>query len=50
MFQGKRLRVEPLGDAGIFELCFDRQGEPINKFACRTVEEMRLANRHLLTS
>ncbi|WP_175980637.1 fatty acid oxidation complex subunit alpha FadB [Burkholderia sp. BCC1630] len=48
MFQGQSLRVSPLGDSGIFELCFDRQGESINKFDRRTIDELRQANRYLL--
>ncbi|HDR9178760.1 TPA: fatty acid oxidation complex subunit alpha FadB [Burkholderia vietnamiensis] len=48
MFQGQSLRVSPLGDKGIFELCFDRQGESINKFDRRTIEELRQANQYLL--
>ncbi|AXF25522.1 fatty acid oxidation complex subunit alpha FadB [Burkholderia pyrrocinia] len=48
MFQGQSLRVSPLGDNGIFELCFDRQGESINKFDRRTIDELRQANQYLL--
>ena len=40
MFQGQSIRVTRLpGD--IAELCFDRSGEPINKFDTRTVNELR---------
>ncbi|KVK75895.1 multifunctional fatty acid oxidation complex subunit alpha [Burkholderia cepacia] len=48
MFQGQSLRVSPLGDNGIFELCFDRQGESINKFDRRTIDELRQVNQYLL--
>lgn len=47
MFQGQSLRLAPLAEAGLFELCFDRQGESINKFDDRTVEELRQATRLL---
>ena len=39
MFQGKSIRVQALGD-GLVELCFDRQGESINKLDARTVAEL----------
>src|SRR6476646_3203145 len=39
MFQGQSIRVTRLpGD--LAELCFDRQGEPLNKFDARTVNEL----------
>ena len=42
MFQGQSIRVTRLpGD--LAELCFDRQGEPINKFDSRTVSELAQA-------
>lgn len=41
MFQGNCLRVTALPEEGIFEVCFDRQGQPINKFDDRTVDELR---------
>lgn len=41
MFQGKSLRLTPLSDDGVVEVCFDRQGQPINKFDDQTVEELR---------
>ncbi|HWT21263.1 MAG TPA: fatty acid oxidation complex subunit alpha FadB [Variovorax sp.] len=41
VFQGKSLRVTALHDDGVFEVCFDRQGQPINKFDDQTVEELR---------
>ena len=42
IFQGQSIRVE-LREEGIAELCFDRQGESINKFDVRTVEELEAA-------
>ena len=42
MFQGKSIRVA-LREDGIVELCFDAQGESINKFDVRTVEELAAA-------
>ena len=47
MFQGQSLRLAPLAEAGFFELCFDRQGESINKFDERTVDELRQATELL---
>ena len=44
MFQGKSIRVA-LREDGIVELCFDAQGESINKFDVRTVEELAAAAR-----
>lgn len=40
MFQGKSLRLAALPD-GVFEVCFDRAGQSINKFDDQTVEELR---------
>jgi 3-hydroxyacyl-CoA dehydrogenase/enoyl-CoA hydratase/3-hydroxybutyryl-CoA epimerase/enoyl-CoA isomerase len=46
MFSGKSLRLravdEGLGE-GLVELVFDREGEAINKFDARTVDELRAA-------
>jgi 3-hydroxyacyl-CoA dehydrogenase/enoyl-CoA hydratase/3-hydroxybutyryl-CoA epimerase/enoyl-CoA isomerase len=42
MYHGKSLRVLRLAD-GIVELCFDREGEAVNKFDCRTVDELAAA-------
>jgi 3-hydroxyacyl-CoA dehydrogenase/enoyl-CoA hydratase/3-hydroxybutyryl-CoA epimerase/enoyl-CoA isomerase len=42
MYRGKSIRVELLAD-GIAELCFDREGEPINKFDRHTVAELQAA-------
>ncbi len=39
MFQGKSIRVQALSD-GLVELCFDRQGESINKLDTRTIAEV----------
>lgn len=50
MFQGKCIRVTPLDSDGIYELCFDRQGESINKFDDQTVEELRQATQALSSS
>lgn len=47
MFQGKSLRVTALQQAGLFELCFDREGDPINKFDERTLQELRQATELL---
>ena len=38
MFQGNSIQVRPLAD-GFAELCFDRQGEAINKLDARTLAE-----------
>jgi 3-hydroxyacyl-CoA dehydrogenase/enoyl-CoA hydratase/3-hydroxybutyryl-CoA epimerase/enoyl-CoA isomerase len=46
MYRGKSIRVELLAD-GIAELCFDRDGEAINKFDRRTVEELAAATAAL---
>ena len=40
MFQGQSLRVSALDADGVFEVCFDRVGEAINKFDDRTVGEL----------
>ena len=42
MFQGESIRVSAL-DNGYAELCFDRQGDAINKFDKRTVSELQQA-------
>ena len=47
MFQGQSLRIASLAEDGLFELCFDRQGESINKFDERTVDELRQATKLL---
>jgi 3-hydroxyacyl-CoA dehydrogenase/enoyl-CoA hydratase/3-hydroxybutyryl-CoA epimerase/enoyl-CoA isomerase len=46
MYQGQSIRVAKL-DAGIAELCFDRQGDSINKFDLRTINELRDATEAL---
>jgi len=42
MYQGKTLRAQALGN-GIVELCFDREGDVINKFDAATIDELRKA-------
>jgi len=42
MFQGITVRAEALTE-GLVELCFDRQGESINKLDARAVEELKTA-------
>lgn len=42
MYTGKSIRTASLGD-GIYELCFDRQGESVNKFDIATHEELAAA-------
>jgi 3-hydroxyacyl-CoA dehydrogenase / enoyl-CoA hydratase / 3-hydroxybutyryl-CoA epimerase / enoyl-CoA isomerase len=44
IFQGKSIWVD-LRDGDIVELCFDAQGESINKFDVRTVEELGAATK-----
>lgn len=44
MFQGQSIRVLRLQD-GLVELCFDRNGEAINKLDARTVGELDAATR-----
>jgi 3-hydroxyacyl-CoA dehydrogenase/enoyl-CoA hydratase/3-hydroxybutyryl-CoA epimerase/enoyl-CoA isomerase len=43
MYRGKSIRVQMLSE-GIAELCFDREGESVNKFDRGTVEELRAAS------
>lgn len=47
MFQGQSLRVVALDEPGVYELCFDRVGENINKLDDRTVRELSEATRWL---
>lgn len=42
LYRGQSIRVELIGK-NIAELCFDREGESINKFDRRTVEELKAA-------
>lgn len=42
MYQGQSIRVT-LGEGGVAELCFDRQGDAINKFDAQTLGELREA-------
>src|SRR6185295_12581869 len=39
MYQGKSIRVARI-EAGCAELCFDRQGDSVNKFDKQTVAEL----------
>ncbi len=41
------MRVTALEQSGAFEMCFDRSGDPINRFDERTVAELREATRFL---
>lgn len=47
MFQGQSLWVGALSESGMFELCFDRQGEAINKLDARTIAEFGQATQLL---
>jgi 3-hydroxyacyl-CoA dehydrogenase/enoyl-CoA hydratase/3-hydroxybutyryl-CoA epimerase/enoyl-CoA isomerase len=47
VYQGKCIRVTPIEPTGFYELCFDREGEAINKFDDRTVNELRQATEAL---
>ena len=40
MYQGTCIRLNKIGD-GFVEVCFDRAGDPINKFDARTVAELK---------
>lgn len=42
MFQGQAIRLLPL-EGGFIELCFDRQGESVNKLDAMTLNELREA-------
>jgi 3-hydroxyacyl-CoA dehydrogenase/enoyl-CoA hydratase/3-hydroxybutyryl-CoA epimerase/enoyl-CoA isomerase len=46
IYSGKSIRVQQL-DGGIAELCFDRQGDAINKFDLQTVTELGEAGKAL---
>lgn len=47
MYQGKSLKVLIHNEDQIAELCFDREGESVNKFDLRTVNELREAGAAL---
>ncbi|HEX5805281.1 MAG TPA: fatty acid oxidation complex subunit alpha FadB [Macromonas sp.] len=47
MFEGQNIRVMPLDRPGVYELCFDRQGDAINKLDRRTMGELAQAVRLL---
>ncbi len=49
MFQGDSIQLRALDD-GFVELCFDRQGDAINKLDARTVDEFRRATEALATT
>ena len=49
MFQGQFIRVE-LREQGIVELCFDAQGQSVNKFDTQTVEELAAATKSIRDS
>ena len=44
LFQGKSLQVD-LRDGGIVEVCFSAEGQSVNKFDVRTVEELGAATK-----
>lgn len=46
MFKGQSIQVRALGD-GYVELCFDREGDAINKLDSRTVDELRRATAEI---
>src|SRR5882672_6693395 len=46
MLQGKTLRLQLLSE-GFIELCFDRDGESVNKFDTLTVNELQEAVQEL---
>lgn len=41
MFQGQCVQLAALQQEGVYEVRFDRQGESINKFDARTIDELR---------
>ncbi|MES2533685.1 MAG: fatty acid oxidation complex subunit alpha FadB [Pseudomonadota bacterium] len=47
MFERQSVRVVATDVPGVHELCFDRQGESVNKFDNRTVTELQEATRFL---
>jgi 3-hydroxyacyl-CoA dehydrogenase/enoyl-CoA hydratase/3-hydroxybutyryl-CoA epimerase/enoyl-CoA isomerase len=47
MIQGKTLKLKALGD-GLFELCFDRIGDAVNKFDRLAIDALRQAVKALL--
>ena len=49
MFQGQSVWVRALSESGVFELCFDRQGDAINKLDARTIAEFGQATQMLAT-
>ena len=46
-YQGQSLTAIPLGRSGIYEVCFDRKGQSVNKLDDQTVLEFRDAIRWL---
>jgi 3-hydroxyacyl-CoA dehydrogenase / enoyl-CoA hydratase / 3-hydroxybutyryl-CoA epimerase / enoyl-CoA isomerase len=49
LYRGKALRAD-LGDDGIVTLCFDREGESVNKFDSLTVSELAAAAEQIRSS
>lgn len=47
MFQGQSVWVRELDEPGVFELCFDREGDAINKLDARTITEFGQATQQL---
>ena len=47
MFQGQSVWVRALEETGVFELCFDREGDAINKLDARTINEFGVATQLL---
>jgi len=50
LFEGKSIRVTRIEDAGyenLAELCFDRQGDSVNKFDKQTTDDLRAATTAL---
>jgi 3-hydroxyacyl-CoA dehydrogenase/enoyl-CoA hydratase/3-hydroxybutyryl-CoA epimerase/enoyl-CoA isomerase len=47
VFQGHSVWVRALDEPGVFELCFDRQGDAINKLDARTIAEFGQATQLL---
>lgn len=48
VFQGQSVWVRALDESGVFELCFDRKGDAINKLDARTIAEFGQATQWLV--